>query len=1032
MGNGKIKFTAHFYKECASYTEKPQFYLYAGKNGGSGCGKDTLRFNRIKINDLTVMCSSQNSTCHGSISKGTEEYIYECELNKNTAPLNKYWGLSTCPELTIVMILCCRTNNNNIGAGSELKVTSTIHAYNLSRCNNKLNSSAQWQRRPNGYFQLNKPVFINYGVMDTVDNDKITYKLIRPETEGTTLSYLSYYSDKLPMTAYCNNPAVRNCAWQPNTYPPRGFGLDSNTGNLIFTPTKYNESGLIVIEATEYRNDSNGNKVWVSKTRQESLHTVIDDSSVYNLAPVITTNPDFYACLNEDNTFTINVNDNPFLPYVKFTDSVLLNFTLPKPNMKVKTYLSPYTKQVSAEISWKPTAADNTGDLIYFTVQANDNFCPHPLETSKAFSIKIIDKDTSYITYNLNPCFLSFEATVNKNKSTAISYIWNLADSTTENIVFKSSKNQDTLRFLNAGTYKLYLYTNSKDYCYKPHFIYIRIPRNLARMQLFADTFLCKGNPWNVRIKSSQNPIQKYSWTYMDTAQHISQDSVLNISKLQYNTTVLLSATDILGCDLKDEVKATVLKLPALELDSHLQTQFCINNQSINLNQYLRIPDSTRQNNLHLKISAAIAEFQSKPLIAADGFRYGYNVGNLENTQLQNGNVFSNTFYYSITDSNGCMSHDSNQIAILGKPIFNVLSKAFCQKNVRQINLDSNLINPISDQNHFIKWNCIYAPHGINTQSTIIHRDTHTNLFQTGGAGLANYLGKYGIAAEIGSVYNACTIYDTGVITLNATPNLKQIQFPSQCQSQLHINLDSLVFINGEPANSVYTSYQIQSKNNNPDSTNWTGIQINNHNFPSTQAGNWQVKSIGTVEGCSDSLALNIQINPKPVADFSSLPADSAGVSKPVFKLQNLSNINPNNLLNYFWNFGYNNSTSTAQNPSITYPAVLNKYTVQLITTSANGCADSIEKTLSIVEKIPAKNHIITNPKIRIDPKLNILNPDYFWYELNLYNVSGSLVYTGKNASEIPLSPGIYWVKGIVKNGSGELFLVNQKIQVLE
>ena len=46
-----------------------------------------------------------------------------------------------------------------------------------------------------------------------------------------------------------------------NAKPPRGFYFDKETGDIIFTPTKCDEVGVIVIQVTEWRKDST--KKWI-------------------------------------------------------------------------------------------------------------------------------------------------------------------------------------------------------------------------------------------------------------------------------------------------------------------------------------------------------------------------------------------------------------------------------------------------------------------------------------------------------------------------------------------------------------------------------------------------------------------------------------------------------------------------------------------------------------------------------------------------------------------------------------------------
>jgi gliding motility-associated-like protein len=104
------------------------------------------------------------------------------------------------------------------------------------------------------------------------------------------------------------------------------------------------------------------------------------------------------------------------------------------------------------------------------------------------------------------------------------------------------------------------------------------------------------------------------------------------------------------------------------------------------------------------------------------------------------------------------------------------------------------------------------------------------------------------------------------------------------------------------------------------------------------------------INGCS-SLAtqlLNINSNQQPAMSYSFVPCDS------VYNFQNQSL----NTTGSFWRFG-DSGTSSSLNASHTYSRT-GLYNVQLITTSQNGCIDTIDKTLFVVLKTPAVfNYIV-------------------------------------------------------------------------
>jgi len=98
--------------------------------------------------------------------------------------------------------------------------------------------------------------------------------------------------------------------------------------------------------------------------------------------------------------------------------------------------------------------------------------------------------------------------------------------------------------------------------------------------------------------------------------------------------------------------------------------------------------------------------------------------------------------------------------------------------------------------------------------------------------------------------------------------------------------------------------------------------------------------------GCVNSDTVTIQANPLPIPTFTLLPADGCTPLEVAF-----TNTSPNNPGDIFdWDFG-NGNTFTGQNPANEiYIAAANDsvYTVELIITTAEGCVDSVETTVTV------------------------------------------------------------------------------------
>jgi gliding motility-associated-like protein len=143
-------------------------------------------------------------------------------------------------------------------------------------------------------------------------------------------------------------------------------------------------------------------------------------------------------------------------------------------------------------------------------------------------------------------------------------------------------------------------------------------------------------------------------------------------------------------------------------------------------------------------------------------------------------------------------------------------------------------------------------------------------------------------------------------------------------------------------------------------------LSQNPTNFYSTD-GTYNVQLIvSTASGCSDTVVQAIDIYPMPVADFTFV---NACYGTSIAFTDNSSVIN-GTLSNWDWTFG-NGNTSIVQNPSELY-ASEGVYSVQLIATTSDGCADTISKSIE-VWPIPVVNFTPTDVCLNTPTQFNDL-----------------------------------------------------------
>ena len=184
LGNGKYKITAKIYRDCRGIAfNGPDFGVFAGTNGGNGCGDYKLTITRTGIKDVTPRCSTASSPCSPQNSnftgEGIEEHTYEVTVDFNTSPLNNFINKSTCCEVTFYIGQCCRNGAITTGAANnDFFTTCMINICNIKKTTNKCNTSPQLSNPPIAFLCCNQAFYYNNGAIDTVDFDSFSYRLV--------------------------------------------------------------------------------------------------------------------------------------------------------------------------------------------------------------------------------------------------------------------------------------------------------------------------------------------------------------------------------------------------------------------------------------------------------------------------------------------------------------------------------------------------------------------------------------------------------------------------------------------------------------------------------------------------------------------------------------------------------------------------------------------------------------------------------------------------------------------------------------
>ncbi|MBW6490678.1 MAG: PKD domain-containing protein [Lentimicrobium sp.] len=312
-----------------------------------------------------------------------------------------------------------------------------------------------------------------------------------------------------------------------------------------------------------------------------------------------------------------------------------------------------------------------------------------------------------------------------------------------------------------------------------------------------------------------------------------------------------------------------------------------------------------------------------------------FNTSNLEDPQ----HIFSAPGVYNvtlaITNFNNCNDTITKQITVGDAPAVEFTWQAACESNLTSFFTDPTVVNIDAIASYL--WNF-----GDGGQSNL--KDPQ-HMYSAAG----NYLVTLMVTDTAG-----CTNSVSHPITVSPTPvAFFSFSAPTCLQSETFFNDQSYA------SSGFITEWEWIFGDGNstivyfPDNPNVSHIYAN--------AGTYNVTlNITTSEGCENSVTLQVQITPNPVANFIN---STTCLGEPV-NFTDLSQANGSGqIVSWAWDFGDLasgvNNTSSLQNPSHIYSQA-GSYSVSLTVTTANSCTDVITQVI-VVDPAPFVDFVFTN-----------------------------------------------------------------------
>jgi PKD repeat protein len=182
-------------------------------------------------------------------------------------------------------------------------------------------------------------------------------------------------------------------------------------------------------------------------------------------------------------------------------------------------------------------------------------------------------------------------------------------------------------------------------------------------------------------------------------------------------------------------------------------------------------------------------------------------------------------------------------------------------------------------------------------------------------------------------------------------------------------------------------------------------------------AGTYTIKlKVTTSNGCIDSTTGSVTIYPNPTASFTTTNV-CLGFTSSFTNTSTGAN-------SYKWDFG-NGNTSTASNPTYTYPTAGN-YSIKLIATTSNGCSHTATGSNTVY---PSPSASFNGANVCLGNSVNFSNTSTGASSSN-WNFGDATTSTLTNPSKVYASSGTFDVKLKVLSSFGCADSITQKITI--
>jgi len=788
LTNNQYRFYVKIYRDCGEC-------LLGGRGGGDvvkDCGgfKVNLRSSGlldcsatelasftptfISYEQVLPICEDTRTLCdsNSNFSYGAEVHTYKVDID-----LSDYSSYSSCGFEVYVKMSSRSDVLDNIQEKEAL-------FYNFAFVNPAIDhSSPQFTSQPD--FILSQGQSLRHKLFEPASaGDSIVVSLTTPLRDlEKPLTYRSGYSNRLPLTVFCNGSSA--CNPDAQNEPPIGISIDHNSGNIHYTPVRTSEQVVMVYEMEQWK-PVNGKMVLSSVVRRDIHKVVISDK---NSAPRIYTDRTY-----SDDVIPVCVGDTLDLDFLAEdlreqlpdgtygpSDTVRFEWDFSGTGARItETSISsrPFHK---LNLNWVPQKQDLARGLIRLHIQATDNHCPLRASGHRTYWFKVQPTpETTILPRRLKCGNVDLYSRV-RSSSGDLNYRWEMSGPT-QGLV--STSERDTFLVEESGSYVLRLSVTNDLGCtdeVSERMVFTQKQVRGPQLSLFGDLSICEGDTASIEVQSEYEHLRT-NWLINGSL----IDSVDNLR--------LIAGRGLDNGDLRAEVLVDALGVKCL---SKIDTNFSIDlRPEVSISEPAPMCPPGLGIELLDFVSPKIGQFRSDNILLANGSILETN----DLPGLYSGGTYC--FDYSVTSSRGyCVVAEPICVELYPKPELIMKDVTNCDFNGRFL-MNNLLERPYDFNGLSLAWKI----DGANVTIPNIANQFWYDLNNIG-------IGQHQVITDAINT-EGCRTVDTASLILLDSVKIQLIDVGAICQQREDVDLNEL--FNVSPGDGIWNSidYSEELQNN--------------------------------------------------------------------------------------------------------------------------------------------------------------------------------------------------------------------------